>query len=63
MSNNDELRDYRIDRLEKGQEKQNEILHQFGKSITELQTKMIIIGAGMGAVSAFAFGLIKDIIK
>lgn len=63
MSANDELRDYRLDKLEKAHEKQADIIIEYGKHLTALQTKMIIIGASVGVGSSFAFSLLKDLIK
>ena len=51
MSNLD-LIDYRIERLEKSDEKKTELLQEIVKSIAIMQTKFIIIGLiGSGLVS------------
>lgn len=51
MSNLD-LIDYRIERLEKSDEKKTELLQEIVKSIAIMQTKFIIIGLiGSGFVS------------
>lgn len=63
MNAHDELRDYRLDKLEKAHEKQADIIIEYGKHLTALQTKMIIIGASVGGVSAFVFSFLKDLIK
>lgn len=51
MSNLD-LIDYRIERLEKSDEKKTELLQEIVKSIAIMQTKFIIVGLiGSGLVS------------
>lgn len=54
MSNLD-LIDYRIERLEKSDEKKTELLQEIVKSIAIMQTKFIIVGL-IG--SAFVSGII-----
>lgn len=59
MSNLD-LIDYRIERLEKSDEKKTELLQEIVKSIAIMQTKFIIVGL-IG--SAFVSGIVGIAIK
>lgn len=62
MSHN-EVNEWRLDRLEKSDEKKTEILQELSKTIAVMQTKFIIIGLVGSSFVAGAITLLFDILS
>lgn len=61
MSNN-EVNDWRLDRLEKSDEKKTEILQEMSKAIAIMQTKFIIVGIVSSSAVAGVITLVFDLL-
>ena len=62
MSNN-EVNEWRLDRLEKSDEKKTEILQELSKTMAVMQTKFIIIGLVGSSFVAGVVTLLFDMIS
>lgn len=61
MSSN-EVNEWRLDRLEKSDEKKAEILQEMSKSIAVMQTKFLILGVISSSAVAGVITLIFDLL-
>lgn len=61
MSNN-EVNEWRLDRLEKSDEKKTEILQEMSKAIAIMQTKFIIVGIVSSSAVAGVITLVFDLL-
>ena len=62
MSNN-EVNEWRLDRLEKSDEKKTEILQELSKTVAVMQTKFIIIGLAGSSFVAGVVTLLFDVLS